>query len=850
MDQPRHSQQRPISKEEKLAWIYRSDLYKRTNPTDKSQQSYKMNPQKITEMGAGSASSAPTPCNITPPVVSSSQSDRNFHTRSTMNSGSSFQAQSTGYQQSPSQPLGGSQGPSKTRDRSNWYNHSWERILEELKKPGALPEFDPLGSERVRIGARKEVRKRQLDNKNTQLNQFIEQADPSQGSEIASRKPDITRLEAMMDEQMRDVIGAIDRIESEAKFRLSGQQYRGTMELAGPSQEPANETSQPQPSMEGLSTCYYWDKHQKDSTQPPCQLGLACRFPHRYIGGAPVASAQYKPDANPRRSLSPASIIRRHRQVTEESQIQPNAPSLKPPFRVGHPVSQRPIDKTPMKYSPPPRPSGPSPLGSNQRSMAELRVPQVSLALRPKVKSAPPAFQDTEVNIFEQNSLGNSRMEIYDLPTLPKESNVKWDDPSDPSSFSSARRYYSSYSSQESGSAQQMSEWSNPSIGMGLITRGRRKIAAEQALAEEEQYGLWFEDNQQGFHVPFETSHPATSRFALDRQVLALSTSSPEYQVKKLEREFRESEERGEKEINERARVGSVGPKASPEPEDHFKTAFMNALNAAEEERKLTQGRERKRELKDTPNGPLHFKDMRDGVTFNGTLSSGNVLENHATMAEQPAPNNKPLTIRPRPINPHKQEPAPGTARPKPEQLENKPTFHQQRPIRGPRKRIPIPANFEREWLNHLLSINPLESTNLTPNVEQPQRQPLNSDETKRPDLGLEKKKITPAEARRRHKIAGQNAIAKSKMLHSAGASSALNGAAGENTQPALRQPEAKEPAPKQTSQRETDKPAPKLGHTEEDDHFSDIELADEEKASSAASGEEGEDWIVVEKAV
>lgn len=240
-----------------------------------------------------------------------------------------------------------------------------------------------------------------------------------------------------------------------------------------------------------------------------------------------MASAQYKPDANPRRNLLPASIVRRHKQVTEESHVKSYGPSFEPPFRINHPVSRRPIDKTPTKYSPPPRPSGPSPLGSTQRSMAELRVPQVYLALRPKVQSAPPAIQDTEVNIFEQNSLGNSRMEIHDLRTLPKESYVEGDDPSDPSSSSSVRRYYSSHFSQDSGSAQQMSEWSNPSMSMGLITRGRRKIAAEQALAEEEQYRQWFEDYQPGFKAPFKTSHPGTSRFALDPHVPPLSTSSP-----------------------------------------------------------------------------------------------------------------------------------------------------------------------------------------------------------------------------------------------------------------------------------------------------------------------------------
>ena len=275
-----------------------------------------------------------------------------------------------------------------------------------------------------------------------------------------------------------------------------------------------------------------------------------------------------------------------------------------------------------------------------------------------------------------------------------------------------------------------------------------------------------------------------------------------------------------------------------PEPEDHFKTASMNALNAAEEERRFAYGRGRKRELRDTPNGTPYLKDMRDGVAFNGTLSSGNVLERPATTAEQPASNNKPLVIRPRPINPPKQEPAPGTSAPKVEERKTQPlTLHQPRPISGPLKRRPIPANVEPQGLFHPHPINPPVSINLEPKVEQPKHQPLNIDETKRPNLGLAKKKWTTAKLIRRHKLAMQNSEARREMLHLAGGMGALNGAVGENSQTALRQPEAKEPAPKP-------------GHTEEDDQFSDIELVGEEKASSGANDEEEEDWIFVENAV
>jgi hypothetical protein len=151
--------------------------------------------------------------------------------------------------------------------------------------------------------------------------------------------------------------------------------------------------------------------------------------------------------------------------------------------------------------------------------------------------------------------------------------------------------------------------------------------------------------------------------------------------------------------------------------------------------------------------------------------------------------------------------------------LENKPTFHRRRPISGPFKRRPLPAN-ECQELFHRLLINPLDSINLDSKVEQPKLQALSVDETKRPSLGLAKKKLTPAESRRRHKLAEQNADAKREMLRPAGGTGALNGSVSKNIQTALRQPEAKEAAPKQTSQLETDKPAPKPGHTEEDSHF------------------------------
>jgi hypothetical protein len=839
MAQPRHIQQRPISKEEKLAWIYSSDLHTRTNPSDKSQQASGMNRQTITEMGAGSGSSAPAPCNIAPPVVSSSQSDRDFHTRSMMNLGSSSQAQPTSSQQSPTQPLGDSQGPTKTRDKSNPQKYSEELVLEDFKIPVAQPEIDPLGSEHVRIAACKEVRRRELEKKNARLDQFMEQAGSGQGPEVTSRESEITRLEALLDEQMKDVMGAVDRIESEARFRLWGQQYGGNMSLGGPNQEPASESSQISPSMQGPSTCYYWDKYQKDSTQPPCQLGLACRFPHSYIGGGPVASAQHDPEANPRRSLSPASNIRRHRQVMEDRHVPPNDPSFNPLFQINHAISRRPIDKTSMKYSPPPRPSGPSPLGSTQRSMAELRVPQLSLPLRPKVRSTPPGFQDTGFNTVGQNSLENFAGESFDLGPLSKESYVKREDHSDPfSTSSSTRRYSSSLLSQGLRKAQQMSDWSNSSMYMELKPRGRRGIATTQTLRGEEQYHQCSDDNQPSFKAPVKKSYQGTLRFAREPYGPLFSTSSPKYQAKKLEREFRESEERGEKEIIERARAGSVGTIDRPEPEDHFKTASMNALNAAEVERRLAHGRRRKHELRDTSKGPLYVKDMRDDGASKRTLSSGNVFERPATTVEQPRLNNKPLVIRNRPSNPPKQETAPGTSAPKAKQLKDKSlTFQQPRPISGPLRGRQIPANVEWQELFQPLPINPLAPINLGSKAEKPKRESLNVPVTQRPNLGLEREKWTTAELIQRHKLAMQNSEAKRERLHSAGVMGTLNGAVGENIQTVLRQPEAKEPALKP-------------GNADADTHFSDVELAEVEKASSGANREEGEDWIVVEDAV
>jgi hypothetical protein len=37
------------------------------------------------------------------------------------------------------------------------------------------------------------------------------------------------------------------------------------------------------------STCFYWDRHQKDSNQPPCQRGVNCKFQHYRADGMPIA---------------------------------------------------------------------------------------------------------------------------------------------------------------------------------------------------------------------------------------------------------------------------------------------------------------------------------------------------------------------------------------------------------------------------------------------------------------------------------------------------------------------------------------------------------------------------------
>jgi chromo domain-containing protein 1 len=56
------------------------------------------------------------------------------------------------------------------------------------------------------------------------------------------------------------------------------------------------------PALRGMSTCHYWDKQQKDSSQPPCQMGTACKFLHRYVAGLPIAPAPNSVGADPRRT--------------------------------------------------------------------------------------------------------------------------------------------------------------------------------------------------------------------------------------------------------------------------------------------------------------------------------------------------------------------------------------------------------------------------------------------------------------------------------------------------------------------------------------------------------------------
>lgn len=56
------------------------------------------------------------------------------------------------------------------------------------------------------------------------------------------------------------------------------------------------------PALRGMSTCHYWDKQQKDSNQPPCQMGTACKFLHRYVAGLPIAPAPNSLGVDPRRT--------------------------------------------------------------------------------------------------------------------------------------------------------------------------------------------------------------------------------------------------------------------------------------------------------------------------------------------------------------------------------------------------------------------------------------------------------------------------------------------------------------------------------------------------------------------
>jgi hypothetical protein len=78
----------------------------------------------------------------------------------------------------------------------------------------------------------------------------------------------------------------------------------------------------------GLSTCYYWDKQQRDSNQPPCQMGTACRFLHRYAEGVPIAPAP-----------SSAGVDSRRMSIDEVALGSPSAAPIERKLPVGPPQS-------------------------------------------------------------------------------------------------------------------------------------------------------------------------------------------------------------------------------------------------------------------------------------------------------------------------------------------------------------------------------------------------------------------------------------------------------------------------------------------------------------------------------
>jgi hypothetical protein len=323
MAQPRHFQQRPPSMEEKLNWIYDSSTSASGRPSNPSVKVNEISPQEITQLRAKKGFATG---NITPPVVFSPQLDHDFRTRPIMNE------QIIGVQPShiTSNPgrLGQNVGEvqQKPEDMSIWPSFRPQPpppgTMETLVSthplysgprrdpqnhftgfymlPTTVPtETDPLGSERVRVAEHKEVQRRQVERNHEQPKEVLGQAGSSRPPPTEARK--------------------------------SYGEHMGWPQFSHQPQDP----KQAPIAISGLSTCYYWDKHQNDSKQPPCHMGITCRSLHRHVQGVPIAPA---PNSDSQSTNTAAIDARKARATAKVHSAQRNPPFINLPPLLNYPL--------------------------------------------------------------------------------------------------------------------------------------------------------------------------------------------------------------------------------------------------------------------------------------------------------------------------------------------------------------------------------------------------------------------------------------------------------------------------------------------------------------------------------
>jgi hypothetical protein len=460
--------------------------------------------------------------------------------------------------------------------------------------PTTVPtETDPLGSERVRVAEHKEVQRRQVERNHEQPKEVLGQAGSSRPPPTEARK--------------------------------SYGEHMGWPQFSHQPQDP----KQAPIAISGLSTCYYWDKHQNDSKQPPCHMGITCRSLHRHVQGVPIAPA---PNSDSQSTNTAAIDARKARATAKVHSAQRNPPFINLPPLLNYPLrDERHIGEAVMKARemPPQRPSGPSPLGSSQRSKAELKVPQVSLPPRPKTSPSPFSshlevsmmtdIPSGDLSKFYFNTLRNDPFDTWSpsMQPLPSTSSIQVGTPS----------YSGTFMSEDSKEILQMRESMYFSIRDGLRRDEIRKVAEQRALQQEQESlrrarRAW--RGAQEYKAPEKRKREGELGFSIEPYYppIPFKVWSAQEQAKKMEQELRREEERGEKGINQRARA-AVAEHMALKSQDNSKIDLTNAqslvltsnpANLGGNEPTFAYARGRKVELRELVKGPLYLSNTRGGA--------------------------------------------------------------------------------------------------------------------------------------------------------------------------------------------------------------------------------------------